>query len=122
MACGWYLLFNLYCKCGPHLFGFNTDLDEVIAFLSIFQNEEFADFYSINLTIQKSIEPYKVVISPNLMIKQYLDILKFGPARRKRGNLGPCPRPWRGVCPDPPTHSYLPDLGRYRTRTTKAME
>ena len=25
-------------------------------------------------------------------------------------------------CPDPPTHSYLPDLGRYWTRTMRVME
>ena len=31
-----------------------------------------------------------------------------GPARSKRGNLGPCPRPWSVVVTDPPIHSYLP--------------
>ena len=34
------------------------------------------------------------------------DIISIGPARSKRGNLGPCPRPWRGVVTDPPPHSY----------------
>ena len=34
------------------------------------------------------------------------NIMGFGPARSKRGNLGPCPRPWRGVVTDSPTHSY----------------
>ena len=46
----------------------------------------------------------------------------FGPARSKRGNLGLCPWLWRGVVTDPQTHSYLPDLGRYRTRTMRATE
>ena len=52
----------------------------------------------------------------------YSDDLYLSPARSKRGNLGPCPRPWRGVVTDPPTHSYLPDLGRYQNRTIRAME
>ena len=52
----------------------------------------------------------------------YSDDLYLSPARSKRGNLGPCPRPWRRVVTDTLTHSYLPDLGRYRTWTMRAME
>ena len=33
------------------------------------------------------------------------ELFKLSPARSKRGNLGPCPHPWRGVVTDPPTHS-----------------
>ena len=55
----------------------------------------------------------------------------FGPVPSKRGNLGPCPRLWRGVVTDPQTQLLarfraLPDpddeghgvgRGRGRTRT-----
>ena len=37
----------------------------------------------------------------------------IGPARIKRGNLGPCPRPWRGVVTDPP--HYLLTQTQYLT-------
>ena len=36
----------------------------------------------------------------------FIDNTKLGPTRSKRGNLGPCPRPWRRFVTDPPTHSY----------------
>ena len=39
--------------------------------------------------------------------KKIFQIHAIGPARSKRGNLGPCPRPWRGVVTDPPTHISL---------------
>ena len=46
------------------------------------------------------------------------DLYKFevGPARSKRGNLGPCPHPWCGVVTDPQKHSYLPRFRDYMTQ------
>ena len=51
-----------------------------------------------------------IQVSPPLALNVFTRILHntlaIGPARSKRGNLGLCPRPWRGVVTDPPTHSY----------------
>ena len=47
--------------------------------------------------------------------KSVSDGIRHGSTRSKRGNLGPCPRPWRGVVTDPPTHRYLPRLRDYAT-------
>ena len=46
--------------------------------------------------------------SVSIIGKGDMYIYIFGPARSKRGNLGPCPRPWRGVCPDPPYTATCP--------------
>ena len=37
-----------------------------------------------------------------------IDYIMRSRALSMRGNLGPCPRPWRGVCPDPPYTATCP--------------
>ena len=73
--CGWELLWTLYRKRAPHLGGFNTDLYAKIATLSIFSNEELAEVYSKTMTIQRNIELSRAVISPNIIIERYLELL-----------------------------------------------
>ena len=45
-----------------------------------------------------------------------------GTAPSNRGNLGPVPAPVARGCHGPLKHSFLPNLGRYQTRTRRAME
>ena len=51
-----------------------------------------------------------------------MHILYIVPAPSKRSNLGPVPTPVARGCHGPLKHSYLPYLGRYRTRTMRSME
>ena len=75
MGCGWTQLWNIYLKRAPHLGGFNKYLDEKIATLPTRPNEDLADFYSRTMTTQKNIELSKAVISTNILIKRYLELL-----------------------------------------------
>ena len=79
MTCGWALLWTLYHNHVHHLGGFNTYLDLKISTLSIRPKEELVEFYSRDLTIHKSNDLYKVVISPHTLMKLYFELLVYCP-------------------------------------------
>ena len=75
MTCGWALLWNIYHKRAPNLGGLNKYLDLDIATISNHPNEELSEFYTRNIIIQKNIDLSKAIMSPDILIKCYLDIL-----------------------------------------------
>ena len=79
LTCGWSLIWMLYCTHYPHLGGFNTNLDVDMATLYIQPHKDFIELYSRTLTIQNNIELSKTVISPNLLIKCYIELLMSCP-------------------------------------------
>ena len=64
----------------------------------------------------------KTTVELSVFYNYSVHILRPGPAPSKRGNLGPVPAPVAWGCHGPLKHCYLPDLGRYRTWTTRAMD
>ena len=75
LTCGWELIWKIYCKLDTNLGGFNTYLDEQITTISILPNEDLTEFSCSTLTIHKIIDHSKAVISTNILIKRYFDIL-----------------------------------------------
>ena len=79
MEYGWDLIWDLYRKSAPSISGLNTFLYGGVTTLYIIPNEEIGVFYPRTLGIKKDIDISKAIISPNILIKIYLEFLIYCP-------------------------------------------
>jgi hypothetical protein len=72
---GWILLWNILCKCAPHLGGKNENVHDLVSALSIFPNETLPEFYNCALNFQNTIVYSQAAVPPTRLITRFIDQL-----------------------------------------------